>query len=66
MNLAEYISSNRGAASALARELGVTPSTVSRWAARRMEPSLAMCARIERATNGAVTVRDMIAAVEAA
>lgn len=65
MKLAEYLKP-RGATSELARKLGVEHSTVSRWAAGKMEPSLSMCAQIERATGGAVTVRDLIAQAEAA
>lgn len=61
MTLAEYFKSTRGAAIALARGLGVSHSTVSRWASGEMEPSLATCARIERYTGGKVKVGDLVA-----
>jgi DNA-binding transcriptional regulator YdaS (Cro superfamily) len=61
MTLAEYFSMTRGGASALARKLGVSHSTVSRWASGKMEPSLATCARIEQHTGGKVRVRDLVA-----
>lgn len=61
MTLAEYLKGSRGAALALARALGVSHSTVSRWASGKMEPSLTTCARIETATGGKVKVRDMVA-----
>lgn len=66
MTLADYIAASRGTASDLARKLGVSPSTVSRWAHGKMAPPLAMAARIERATDGAVTVRDLMPVAEAA
>ena len=61
MTLAEYIQTNRGAAADLARALGVSHSTVSRWAAGHTEPSLGMLRAIERATDGAVTVAELVA-----
>ena len=61
MTLAEYFQTTRGGASALARKLGVSHTTVSRWAAGKMEPSLATCAQIERHTGGKVCVRDLVA-----
>ena len=61
MTLAEYFKSTRGAAIALARSLGVSHSTVSRWASGEMEPSLATCARIEKQTGGKVKVGDLVA-----
>lgn len=66
MTLAEYLRASRGAASKLARDLDVSHTTVARWASGKMEPSLAMCARIEAATNGKVTVQDMVAQAVAA
>lgn len=60
MTLADYLASTRGAASELARKLGVSHSTVARWASGAMEPSLVTCARIERHTGGKVKVRDLV------
>lgn len=65
MTLAEYLSSTRGAALLLARKLGVSHTTVYRWASGKMEPSLATCARIEAHTGGKVRVRDMVASAAA-
>jgi DNA-binding transcriptional regulator YdaS (Cro superfamily) len=65
MTLAEYLETTRGAASDLARKLGVSHTTVARWAAGKMEPSLTTCARIEQHTAGRVRVGDLIAAAQA-
>jgi DNA-binding transcriptional regulator YdaS (Cro superfamily) len=65
MTLAEYIETTRGAASDLARKLGVSHTTVARWAAGKMEPGLTTCARIEEHTAGKVTVGDLVAAAQA-
>jgi DNA-binding transcriptional regulator YdaS (Cro superfamily) len=46
-----------GSATELARRLGVTKAAVSQW--KRLGVPLAHCLAIERATNGAVTRRDL-------
>jgi DNA-binding transcriptional regulator YdaS (Cro superfamily) len=48
-NLKEYLEVTRGAASALARSLGVSPSTVTRWAASQVPA--ARVADVARATG---------------
>ncbi|MFY8047907.1 MAG: helix-turn-helix domain-containing protein [Erythrobacter sp.] len=61
MTLAEYIKASRGTAAELAKKLGVSHTTVYRWAAGTIEPSLKACSRIEEHTEGAVTVADLVA-----
>jgi transcriptional regulator with XRE-family HTH domain len=50
----------RRAAADLARRLSVQHSTVMRWARGEHCPSLRMCAAIQTATGGAVTMADFI------
>jgi DNA-binding transcriptional regulator YdaS (Cro superfamily) len=60
MNLAEFVSqSGRGRGVALARELGVSQPTVSDWCTGKKRVPVERCSAIERATNGAVTRRDL-------
>ena len=58
MKLIEYVK-NRGAQSALAAKLSITPVLVSQWAneARPVPPE--RCVEIEKATDGAVTRKDL-------
>ncbi len=62
MNLATYFTQSRGSQGVLARALNVPQSLLSAWAAsgcgRRSVP-IQRCVAIERATNGAVTRRDL-------
>jgi len=59
MSLSTYLSSQRGRAIALARQLGVHPVVVSAWRRGIKPVPAARCLAIERATNGAVTRRDL-------
>ncbi|GAA4419874.1 transcriptional regulator [Acidovorax lacteus] len=63
MLLATYFSANRGSQADLARALGVTQSLPSAWAAidpkKRRPVPVRYCIAIERATDGAVTRRDL-------
>lgn len=43
----------------LADAIGVRQSAISNWRARGTTPDAAYCVAIERATNGAVTRRDL-------
>jgi transcriptional regulator with XRE-family HTH domain len=66
MTLAEYLKSSRGNAIDLSRALGVSHTTVARWASGTMEPSLVTCARIEKITRRKVTIREMVATAQEA
>lgn len=59
MKLSEWISCERGRAVRLAGELGVRPVMVSQWGMGRKPVPVARATAIERATNGAVTRRDL-------
>lgn len=60
MELKAYLASEgHGAASGLSRALGVAPSLVSQWASGDRPVPVDRCVAIERATNGAVTRRDL-------
>lgn len=63
MQLATYFAETRGAQADLARALGVPQSLPSAWAAtdqdKRRPVPVQHCLAIERATNGAVTRRDL-------
>lgn len=63
MQLATYFAETRGAQADLARALGVPQSLPSAWAAadqeKRRPVPIQHCLAIERATNGAVTRRDL-------
>lgn len=48
-----------GGPAALAHLLDITPAAVSQWLHRRRPVPLRHCAAIERATNGAVTRKDL-------
>lgn len=49
----------RGSASLLGREIGVSPVLISQWANGDRPVPPKHCVAIERATNGAVTRRDL-------
>lgn len=60
MNLTEYLSqAPRGYGSLLASQLGVSQPTVSDWCTGKKQVPEKRCVAIERATNGAVSRRDL-------
>lgn len=60
MNLSTYLHEQpRGAATALAKAIGVTSVMVSQWLSGRKSIPLERCVAIERATNGEVTRQDL-------
>lgn len=59
MKLATYTSQKRGRASAIARAIGVNPVMVSQWVSGRKKVPLYRGPQIEKATNGAVTRKDL-------
>jgi DNA-binding transcriptional regulator YdaS (Cro superfamily) len=58
MNLSDYLKKERGRAKLVAQELGVSSSLVAQWAAGK-PVSVERCVAIERATDGAVTRREL-------
>ena len=59
MNLSQYLSEQRGRLLALARAVNAPSSSVSQWASGKRPIPAERCPAIERATNGAVTRRDL-------
>ncbi len=60
MTLFEFIAkSKRGSGIALAKTLQVSQPTVSDWCTGKKRVPVERCAAIERATNGAVTRKDL-------
>lgn len=60
MHLKDYLlTEGRGAGSSLSRALEVPASLISDWANENRPIPVERCAAIERATNGAVTRRDL-------
>lgn len=60
MNLNEYLrNASAKSAADVAREVGVSPSVVYQWRAGIRPVPVERCAVVERATDGAVTRRDM-------
>jgi DNA-binding transcriptional regulator YdaS (Cro superfamily) len=59
MNLKTYISTERGRATNLAAQLGVSLSYLSQMAAGTAPVSPERCVEIEHATDGAVSRRDL-------
>ncbi len=59
MNLYQYTQLERGSQSRIARAIGVPPVSVYHWAKGMRPVPVERCAAIERATNGAVTRRDL-------
>jgi transcriptional regulator with XRE-family HTH domain len=66
MKLDRYLSERSLSARALARQLDVSESYLSRLLSGERGPSLAMAHRIREATGGAVTADDFLPASEAA
>lgn len=58
MKLHDYVTEERGRASALAAALGISPVLITQWCKSRPVP-VERCAAIEQATGGAVTRRDL-------
>lgn len=61
MTLEEYLKAEGMNASAFAKLLNVTPSTVTRWLTTDRKPDLELMVKIEDATGGKVTMRDFVA-----
>ena len=59
MTLDEFLSAERGRQVKLARRLGVASSTISDIRSGRSAPSLDLAIRIEDATGGQVTAREL-------
>ena len=60
MHLKDYLlTEGRGAGSSLSCALGVPASLISDWANEKRPIPVERCVAIERATNGAVTRRDL-------
>lgn len=60
MTLTEYMTANRVTSVALAQELGVSHSTVLRWASGTMSPPMRRIPAIQAATGGKVTAQDFV------
>ena len=61
MKLSEYLSAKELSPTAFARELRVSPSTVTRWISGDRKPDLSMIALIAVVTDGQVGVSDFVA-----
>lgn len=59
MDLHTWVVGERGRSVSLAKALGVRPATVSNWVTRKKTIPMGQCMPIERATEGAVTRRDL-------
>ncbi|MVW72155.1 YdaS family helix-turn-helix protein [Bordetella sp. 15P40C-2] len=59
MKLSDYLKAERGRLATLARDIGAPISNTSEWASGRRPVPVERCADIERATDGAVTRRDL-------
>lgn len=59
MKLIEYIKSEHGRASRLAREINSNPVSVHEWATEKKPVPARFCPRIEKATNGQVTCEEL-------
>lgn len=60
MTLREYIETRQISPAVFAAELGVPPSTVTRWLKGERTPVLESIAAIEKATGGLVTMADFL------
>ncbi len=61
MTLSEYLLRPGVTAAHLARQVGVSQSTIGRWADGSMDPSLGGLKRLHEATGGLVTPNDFLA-----
>lgn len=59
MKLSDYTSRERGGQTRLAKEVGVPPQLMYQWVREIRPVPVERCVAIERATNGAVTRRDL-------
>ena len=59
-NFADYLDSRRGAASALARRVGVSKGTLSSIRTGKSRPSPELAKKIEQATEGEVTAASLL------
>lgn len=59
MKLADYTSQERGGQTLLAKALGIPPQLMYQWVREVRPVPIERCVDIERATNGAVTRRDL-------
>lgn len=59
-NLSDYLARHRGAASALAREAGVSKGALSSIRSGKSRPSPELAKRIEHATDGEVTAASLL------
>lgn len=66
MRLADYLKEEGLTLKAFATRVPTTEATVSRIAARKLWPSLQMAARIEDASGGKVTMRELLKDLAAA
>ena len=60
MKLIDYMTTTRITSVALARRIGVSHSTVLRWAHGTMSPSMRRIPAIETATEGKVAAQDFV------
>lgn len=60
MTLQDYLKAEGLNASAFAKLLDVTPSTVTRWLTTDRKPDLTLMVKIEEVTGGRVTMRDFV------
>lgn len=59
MNITEYLEKSGKSASALAKNLGVSPAIIFQWRTGIRPIPVGRCIEVERVTNGAVTRRDL-------
>jgi len=59
VNLFDYLQRPEAKPSEFARAIGVSPSVVYQWRTKLRPVPIGHCAAIERATEGAVTRRDL-------
>jgi transcriptional regulator with XRE-family HTH domain len=59
-NFADYLDSRRGAASALARQVGISKGTLSSIRTGKSRPSPELAKKIEQATDGEVTAASLL------
>lgn len=59
MELLDYVKKTRGSGLRMARELKVSPVSVTQWARKIRSVPAEHCPEIERITNGQVTCEDL-------
>jgi len=59
MKLCEWLNAERGRGVVLAKSMDVSPVLVSQWSTARRPTPIERCVSIERATDGAVTRKDL-------